>query len=119
MSLVIEFSVISEVLLSLKAFYVPTRLLSLITNNDGVSNAICVGTLECTNGLKILSTTGMTFFSLPVSAFLCGLGGICVMAQSVAFLKRAKIKTAVFYLGKIFQAVLGFLLGCLFSGLFV
>ena len=113
------FSVISEVLLSLKAFYAPTRLLSLITNNDGVSKAICVGALECTNGLKILSTTGMTFFSLPGSAFLCGLGGICVMAQSVAFLKRAKIKTAVFYLGKIFQAVLGFILGCLFSGLFV
>lgn len=113
------FSVISEVLLSLNALYIPTKVLSLITSSDGISKAICVGAIECSNGLKLLAELNLNFFSLPVSAFLCGLGGICVMVQSVAFLKRAKIKTAVFYLGKIFQAVLGFILGCLFSGFFV
>lgn len=112
------FSLISEVLLSLGVLFLPAKLLSFITGDFSVSTAWCVGLLESTTGLKLLFKNGITFFALPISAFVCGFGGVSVLLQSVAFLNKANIKTAPFLLGKIVQAVCGFVLGILFSVFF-
>ncbi|MBO5714163.1 MAG: hypothetical protein J6R83_01920, partial [Clostridia bacterium] len=77
-----------------------------------------LGFFEITKGLKTVSNGGITLLSLPVSAFICGFGGISVIAQSVAFLKKAKIKTAPFVLAKTLSAIFSFIIGLVFSLVF-
>ncbi len=109
------FYVFIEILLSNGVLNLPLALLYNVFGEQSLSSGLVLGLIEATRGYVALSKGGITFFTLPVACAISGFGGLSVIAQSVAFLKSAKIKTACFYLGKILHAVICFLLGLIFS----
>lgn len=113
-ALITVFYLLTEVLLTFNILNPPIKILSIFFD-ETVAKSIAVGFFEYTRGLKILSENGITLLSLPVAAFLTGFSGLSVIAQSIAYLKKAKIKTAPFFLSKLSTAVFGFLFGLLFS----
>ena len=86
--------------------------------DENIGNGVAFSLFECTKGLKTISLSGINFFTLPLCAAVCGFGGVSVIAQSMAFLKSAKIKTAVFISIKLFAAAINFVIGLLVSLLF-
>ncbi|MBE7087012.1 MAG: hypothetical protein E7369_01780 [Clostridiales bacterium] len=92
--------------------------LSLVVHDPVLSEGLALGLFECTKGLKHVANTYSLKSALPICAFICGFGGLSVIAQSVAFLKKAKIKTAVFIASKLLTAVISLVLGLLFSHFF-
>lgn len=88
---------------------------SAATGSDILGHALANGLFECTKGVKIAAASGVTFMSLPVCGALAGFGGISVIAQSFAFLKKARIKIAPFILSRITAAISGFAFGLIFA----
>ena len=86
----------------------------LTTNN---ATGFFASLLELTSGLKILSQNP-NFLTLPLCAFLVSFGGLCIICQSIAFLKNAKIKTAPFVFSKLISAVLSFILALICNLIF-
>lgn len=113
------FYLVTEMLTSLGALKPLTDFLGLITDSAALKDGIANGLFECTKGLKILASGGISLYTLPVAAGICGFGGLSVIMQSVAYLKKAKIKTAPFLLSKTLSAVVNFILGLIFSALFL
>lgn len=105
------FYLFTQILLSLGVLSPFVWIFEKIFTSKSAAEGLCVGIFECTNGLKLLASTGIGFFTLPIATFICSFGGLSVIMQSVAFLKNAKIKTAPFVLSKLISAVIGFLLG--------
>ena len=112
------FYTITEVLVALKILSPITYIFNTVIKDFNLSNGLTLGLFEITKGLKTVSNSGITLLSLPISAFICGFGGISVIAQSVAFLKKAKIKTAPFVLAKTLSAIFSFIIGLVFSLVF-
>ena len=110
--IIVLFYIFAEVLLSLNVLKPIVDLLSLFTTKN-CAETVCFGLLELTKGLNVLSVK-----SLTAVCFLCSFGGVSVILQSMAFLKKVKIKTALFLLLKIISAVLSFVLALLFSFIF-
>lgn len=114
-SLITVFYLLTEILHALGFFVIPVKILTFIFKDERTAKAVIYGAFECTRALKELSLGGKSLLSLPVAALICGFGGLSVIAQSVAYLKGAKIKTTPFILAKIIMAVIGFLVGLIFS----
>ena len=88
---------------------------SLIFKDENLATGLSLGLFECTNGLKYLSKSKGQILSLPLCAFLCGFGGISIIMQSVAYLKKAKIKTTALVFSKLLSAVLNFIVGLILA----
>ena len=116
--LITIFYLLTEILLSLKVLQPIIFLVSSIVKDEQVSKSIVLGLIECTKGLSTLSTAKFCVFTLPLASLICSFGGLSVITQSLAYLKKAKIKTAPFILSKIISAVLSFFVALLFSLLF-
>ena len=112
------FYLLTEMLNNLGVMNIISGFFGLFTESPAQSYGIANGLFECTRGLKIIAGGGISFFTLPVSAAICGFGGISVIMQSVAYLKKAKIKTAPFLLSKTLAAIVNFCIGLIFSLLF-
>ncbi len=110
------FSLLSEILWSTNALKPLVFLIKTLCGNEVLAKGVSIGLLECTNGLNVLSKVGVS--SIPFCAFLTGFGGVSVIAQSMAYLEKAKIKTAVFSLSKLLTAVLNFVLASFFAPIF-
>lgn len=110
--LITVFYLLTDVLYQFNILSPFIALINFFTNNENVSRGIIFGLFECTKGLKTLSCAG--FYALPYTAMLCSFGGFSIICQSLAFLKKAKIKTAPFILSKILSAVLSLILGFIF-----
>ncbi len=117
--LITVFSLMLEVLTSLNLLTPIIKGLSIVLGNENLAKGFTFGLLECTNGLKALSTCGITPLSLPLVASICGFGGLCVIIQSLTFLKKAKIKAKVFVFSKLLSMALNFILGLLISNVFL
>ena len=113
-SLITIFYLLTEVLFNLKIISPIVDLLTALLNSESLAKGITFGFFECTRGIKELSSLPQKV-ALPFCAFISGFGGISVIAQSLAFLKRAKIKTAPFLLSKVTAAVISLMLGFIFS----
>jgi hypothetical protein len=100
------FYIFSNLLFSLNLLNPLIHIFSFILGNKNIAKGFIFGLFECTQGLKILARFGA---GLPLLAFVCGFSGISVIMQSLAYLKKAKIKTAPFLLSKFLSAVLNFL----------
>ena len=109
------FYLLTNVLFSLGVLSPIVNLFSLVLGNENLAKGLTFGLFECTQGLKVISTLPNSFLALPLSAFICGFGGISVIMQSVAYLKKAKIKTTPFILAKIICAVINFILSIIFA----
>ena len=113
--LITAFYLLTEVLLYYGFLTPLITLLTTITGSENIGAGITLGIFECTKGLKALSVGGITALSLPIAASVCGFGGLSVIAQSIAYLKKAKIKTAPFLFAKVLSAVLNFIVGLIIS----
>ncbi len=116
--LITIFYLLTDILFNLNLLNGIISLFGLILGNEKLATGLCLGLFECTKGLKVISTTSFGLLTLPVCAFVCGFGGLSVIAQSVAYLKKAKIKTAPFVLSKLLSAVLNFIVCLVFSLVF-
>ena len=113
------FYLFTEMLTAVGAMKPLTAFFGLFTDSAALSNGIANGLFECTKGLKILASDSASLYTLPVAAAICGFGGLSVIMQSVAYLKKAKIKTAPFLVSKTLAAVINFCIGFIFSVLFL
>ena len=113
--LITVFYLVTEILLSIGVLSPVIDFLTTVTGHNDIANGLTLGAFECTRGLKALSIGGINFLTLPTAAFICGFGGLSVIAQSIAHLKKAKIKTAPFIFSKLLSAVINFILGLIFS----
>lgn len=111
------FYIFTEILSVYNVLYPVTAPLTKLFKNETTAKGIIFGLFECTKGIKTLSAI-KSFSMLPWAAFICGFGGICVIAQSTVFLKKAKIKIAPFVLGKAATAILSFIIAVILSFLF-
>lgn len=112
------FYIFSNILFSLGVFNPLISCLNLIIKNQNLSKGVVFGVLECTQGLKTLSLCTDNLLCLPLCASICGFGGISVIMQSLAYLKKAKIKTAPFIRAKLLSAVLNFFICFIFCLIF-
>ena len=117
-ALITIFYLLTEILLSLGVLSPLINLLDLLFNDRAIAESIVFGLFECTKGLKTLSAYSVSWITFPVAAAICGFGGVSVIAQSIAYLKTAKIKTAPFLLSKVTAAVINFVLALLVSFVF-
>ncbi len=99
-SLLFRFNILSPII----------SLFALILGDTERAKALTFGLIESTRGLKLLSSLSFNTLSLPLASFICGFGGVSVIMQSVAYLKKAKIKTAPFIKAKLLCAVLNFII---------
>ena len=113
--LITLFYIFTEVLISLNILTPLIDLLDLLIKDKSLSTAIVLSLFECTRGLKELSISKFSFLTLPICAFICGFGGLSIICQSVAELKKGKIKIAPFILSKIMGAIINFCLGLILS----
>ena len=113
--LITIFYLLTEVLIATKILSPIIFLLEKITENKALSESLVFGFFECTRALKSLSTVNFSSLSLPIASAICGFGGLSVIAQSISYLKSAKIKTAPFILSKIISAVFNFIIGFIVS----
>ncbi len=107
-SLLFRFNILSPII----------NFLALIVRDFGTAKALTFGLIESTQGLKILSTLPIATLTLPLCAFICGFGGLSVIMQSIAYLKKAKIKTAPFIKAKLLCAVFNFVITFIFCLIF-
>ncbi len=113
--LITIFYTLTEVLLSLKILSPVIELLSKITKDKNIAESLVLGCFECTRALKSLSLSSPSILTLPIASALCGFGGGSVIVQSISYLKKAKIKTALFIIAKIISAVINFIIGLIIS----
>ncbi len=114
-ALITVFYLLTEILISLKILLPIQKLFSFLFSNEHIGLGLTLGILESTRGLKTLLSAPITLFTLPIASFICGFGGLSVIFQSIAYLKKAKIKTAPFLLGKLLTAFVNFIIGFIFS----
>jgi sporulation integral membrane protein YlbJ len=107
------FYVISEILLDFNILYPINFLIDLILkplSNGGESLGVTLGLIEFTKGAKMLSSLTLTPLTVSLISFIITFGGVSVIMQSLAFLKKARVKTSFFVLGKLVQGIVSFIL---------
>lgn len=107
-----------DVLLKLKILLPFISFFNLIFKNFEVSKSLTLGLIESTRGIREISSLPISNFTLPLLSLFVSFGGICVIIQSVAFLKNAKIKIAPFLLGKVLTAILSIVYSIIFTAIF-
>lgn len=112
--LITLFYLLTHILLFFNLLDPVINLLTFFVKDKTVAKSLALGFFECTQGLKVLSTANLSSLSLPIACFICGFGGLSVIAQSVAYLKSAKIKVAPFIFAKLLGATVNFILGLIF-----
>ena len=116
--LITMFFLFTQALLRLELLTPVINLLDKILGKN-LGKGFVLGVFECTRGIKTIAENGITILALPLCAFLSGFGGLCIITQSIAYLKKAKIKTTYFILSKIVSAVLNFIFGLIISFIFL
>lgn len=108
------FSVMVDFLIATSLLSPLVALFSKLLASENLGNAMAIGLIESTWGIKLLGATNLSL-AFPLAGILTSLGGINGLIQPLIHLKKAKIKTAPFLVAKIVQAVICFLL-CLGFG---
>lgn len=115
------FYVLSEILLDFKLLYplecVFKFLLMPLSSSNLEAKAVAAGIIEFTKGASMLCKISITPLTISLTNFLITFGGVSVITQSLAFLKKAQVNAFVFIFAKLMSAVICFVicyLCCLF-----
>ncbi len=76
------------------------------------------GTLELTNGLKMVSQFGNTGMNLCRISFLIGFGGLSVLCQVYSIIVKENISIKPYFYGKVLQGVFSFVITWIFLNIF-
>ncbi len=94
------YTVLFSVIISMSFDFFPASKESLILR----------GIVEITNGISKICDTDVFFdgvqSKLPIISFILGFGGFCVHLQVISIVKKAGLKTDLYFVGKIIQASL-------------
>ena len=101
------FYVFANILADTKLLYPLQFVFSKIFGQE-ISDGFTIGLIECTTGIRAIARSGATALSVALSCTLITLGGASVWCQSLVYLSRAKIRTGIFVLSKIIQAIAAF-----------
>lgn len=117
-TLIAVFSVFCQIAIDFKLLLPATNLFNLLFNDTNLSTAFITGLIECTNGCNMLSKSA-SFLSVPLASFVISFGGLCILVQSIAFLKEARVKIKIFLLAKIIQGLTAFAISALLCTIFL
>ena len=112
------FNVFCQIVIDFNLLYPLIWIFNLIFKNKNLSMGLITGLIECTNGCFILSANPNTL-SVALAGFLISFGGLCIILQSIAFLKQANVNIKIFILSKIIQGLTTFTLLALLSPIFI
>ena len=112
------FNVFCQIAVDFKLLYPLIALFKLLFKNEGLAIGLCTGLIECTNGCFILSNYP-SHLSIALAGFSISFGGICILLQSITFLKQAGVNIKIFILSKIIQGLTTFTLLALLSPIFI
>jgi len=84
----------------------------------GLGKSFAKGLIEVTGGSKGLSEF-FTPASLALNSFIITLGGLSVIAQQLAYLKKAKVSLRIFFLAKLVSALLAFFITLALALIFI
>ena len=108
------FYVISEILLDFNILYPINFLINIIikplSRSGKESLGVTLGLIEFTKGAKMLSGLSLSPLTVSLTCFIITFGGVSVIMQSLAFLKKACVKTWFFVLGKLVQGIISFII---------
>ena len=82
------------------------KLFSLFTDAKS-ANGVAIGLIEATAGCRELSLSPARL-TLPLCGFLITFGGASILAQQLAYLTKAGVKTLYFIFVKLLQGLLCF-----------
>lgn len=95
-----------------------TFIMNQIPIFKGLGSGFSKGLIEVTGGCLALSAF-FTPASIALSAFIITLGGLSVIFQQVAYLKRAEVNLRVFFLSKLTSALLAFFITLALANIFI
>ena len=110
---IILFSVLLEILDITEFMAAVTNVLQGfgITLSMALAEAGIYGFFEITNGASRLAAIGESRSVLVLTAALVSFGGLSIFSQSIAFLSKTDISSAVFFLSKLLNAALTAVVG--------
>lgn len=85
---------------------------------NGLGKSFARGLIEVTGGCKGLSEV-FSPASLALNSFIITLGGLSVIFQQLAYLKKAKVSLRIFFLAKAVSAVLAFFIALALAYIFI
>ncbi len=112
------FNVFCQIAIDFKLLSPLIWLFNILFKNENISTGFVTGLIECTNGCYILSKSP-NLISVALAGFSISFGGICILLQSITFLKQANVNIKVFILSKIIQGISTFTLLALFCNIFI
>ncbi len=113
---VVLFSVIISIFNHSGIMHIITTILSYWGISETISLPVITGLLEVTNGVSLSSAlyTTMPTFSIFISAFLLGFGGLSVLLQVYSIIAKEGISIKPYFYGKFLQAIFSTVLIYLF-----
>ncbi len=105
---IVLFSVILSILETSGIFDMISMFLYKFGISKEISSAILTGIIEVTNGVNLSSAlyTSLPTFSIFLTSFLLGFGGISVLLQVYSIISKENISIKPYFLGKLLQGVL-------------
>lgn len=105
---IVLFSVILSILENSGIFDILNILLYKFGIPEEVSSAIFTGIIEVTNGINLSSNiySSLPTFSILLTSFLLGFGGISVLLQVYSIISKENISIKPYFLGKLLQGFL-------------
>ena len=100
------FSVSAKILSDFNFLILFEKLFSLFTDAKS-ANGVAIGLIEATAGCRELSLSPARL-TLPLCGFLITFGGASILAQQLAYLTKAGVKTLYFIFVKLLQGLLCF-----------
>ena len=103
------FYVISEILCDFNILTPLSYIFDFIFspfNMQSIGVSLASGLIEFTKGAKMLSSLGIAPLTVSLANFIITFGGLSVIMQSLAFLKKAKVNSLFFIIGKFIQALI-------------
>ena len=117
------FSMIIDIAMDIKLVdalaFLLEKPLSLFGIPSEVASATVISMIEITRGCQAFAQSGVDIkIILPFVAGLLSFGGLSITFQSLTFLKNCKIKTHFYFLTKLTQAIITFLISLVLVQLF-
>ncbi|MBD5100370.1 MAG: hypothetical protein HDT29_03725 [Clostridiales bacterium] len=117
------FSMIIDVAVDIKLIdalaFALEKPLSWFNIPSEVASATVISLIEITRGCQAFAQSGIDIkIILPFVAGLLSFGGLSITFQSLTFLKNCKVKTSFYFLTKLTQAIITFLISLVLVRLF-
>lgn len=104
---IVLFSVILSILENSGLFYIITTFFSKFGISEAISLSAITGIIEVTNGVNLSTAiySSFPFFSILLTSFLLGFGGLSVLLQVYSIISKENISIKPYFFGKLLQGI--------------